>query len=209
MQLIDKLRYLRLMNEGPCDVFTPSSAAIDRVLKYATDEFPKLELKQRKLKATDIAGAFRHGKHAFYHVKAFPRRLAETFVIVVASEDEEFRGHILIDLAAEYSQSYLDCPSLGFADHPVASDIERLIPQIHPDDDNPFAILSVGEGTYMQTLRTDEGYILEHQLVNTSSHYEIPQVASTDQAVSAMIAYAFGKNDEWLEAFPWQLQQLK
>lgn len=110
--------------------------------------------------------------------------------------------------AAEYSEPYLDCPSFGFADVPDAKDIQRLIPQIHPDDDNPFAILSVGEGTFMQTLWTDDGFILEHQLVNTSSHYEIPELASADQVVSAMVPYAFGKNEEWLESFAWRRQEL-
>ena len=208
MQLLDKLQYLRLMGPDSGEEHAPTAEAIDRVLIYATDVFPHLQLKQRKLKANDVVAVFQYGDRTFFHVKAFPRKMEDTFVIVVTSVDG-FHGHILIDLAAEYSQAYLDCPSLGFADVADATDIERLIPQIHPRDDNPFAILSVGEGTFMQTLRTDDGFILEHQLVNTSSHYEIPELASGDQVVSAMVSYAFGRNEEWLESFAWQRQQLE
>jgi hypothetical protein len=133
--------------------------------------------------------------------------MPETFVIIMREGSGEITGHILIDLAAEYSQPFLECPSFDFEAAPTPEDIQRMIPQIGPDDDNPFAILTRGEGTYMQTLRTEEGYVLEHQLVNTSSHYEIPAPASAEQVVAAMLSYAFGEN-EWLESFAWRPQEL-
>ena len=69
-------------------------------------------------------------------------------------------------------------------------------------------MLILGDGTFMQTLKTDDGFVLEHQLVNTACHYEIPEFATADQVVAAIVSYAFG-NNEWLESFAWQLQQLE
>jgi len=205
MQLLDKLQYLGLMGPVPGTVVSPTSQTVDRVFAYATTVFPNLQLKHRKLKTDDLASVFQHGEHTFFHVKAFPRTMKDTFVVVVA-KDTTFVGHILIDLAAEYSQPYLNCPSFDFSDAPDAKDIERMIPQIRPDHSDPFAILSLADGTFMQTLRTEDGFVLEHQLVNTSSHYEIPKLATSHQVVKAMVAYAFGNDEEWLRAFAWQRQ---
>jgi hypothetical protein len=169
-----------------------------------------LELKVRRLAAKDLAAAYHHGAGgcALFHVKAFPRKMPDTFVIVAADPDgRNAKGHILIDLAADYSQPFLECPAFDFEAVPTPDDIRSLVPAIEPDDDNPFAILSRGEGTYMQTLRMPDGFVLEHQLVNTSSHYEIPDYATAEEVVEAMVSYAFG-NNEWLEMFDWRRQVL-
>ena len=206
MQLLDKLQYLRMMGD-PAEKISPTTDALVSVLDYASRVWPKLDLKKRKLKTSDIAVVYQHGDRTFNHIKAFPRKMQDTFVIVVTNQND-IEGHILIDLAAEYSQPFLDCPSSDFEGLPTPDDLKSLIPQIPPDDDNPFAILILGEGTFMQTLSTDEGFLLEHQLVNTSCHYEIPEFASADHVVNAMVSYAFGKN-EWLESFDWELQELE
>ena len=113
-------------------------------------------------------------------------------------------------------------PSMPIMARPISGDQARLNPrivaclpweqgmiaQINPDEDNPFAILELGDGTYMQTFRTHDGFHLEHQLVNAAGHYEISGLATADQVVAAFVSYAFGKN-EWLENFTWQLQQLR
>jgi hypothetical protein len=79
-----------------------------------------------------------------------------------------------------------------------------VITGIDPDEDNPFAVLGIAEGgTYIQTYRETDGFVLEYQLVNTSSHYRVDELLSAEQVVDAMISYSFGK-DEWLEALDWQ-----
>lgn len=206
MQLLDKLQYLQMMVEGPQQV-DPAEDQVERVLEYATGIWPALELRARKLKVSDIISVYQHGDRQFFHVKVFPRKSPDTQVIVITDAAGGFEGHILIDLAAEYAEPFLECPSADFEGLPQPADIEALIPSIDPDEDNPFAVLSVGDGTYLQTYRTAEGFLLEHQLVNTSSHYEIPDCASAVQVVSAMISYAFG-NNEWLSAFDWRRQSL-
>ena len=82
-----------------------------------------------------------------------------------------------------------------------------MIGRIDPNEDNPFAILSRTEGTYLQTLRIDEGYLLEHQLVNVSSHYEVPAPVPGESVTEAMLSYLRG-DYQWLEMFDWQKQEL-
>ena len=205
MSLLNKLQYLRLMGE-PSEKVTPSPEAVTRVLEYSTAVWTGLDLKKRELTTADIAVVFQHGERSFFHIKAFPRKMKDTFLIVVTHSDG-IDGHILIDIAAEYSNPFLDCPSAEFQGIPTPDDIKSMIAQIHPDDDNPFAILNLGDGTYMQTYRMHDGFHLEHQLVNVASHYEISELATADQVVAAFVSYAFGKN-EWLDSFTWQLQQL-
>jgi hypothetical protein len=209
VQLLSKLQYLRLLG-GQTEELSPAPDAMDRILHYAAGIWEELDLKKRKLAANDLAAAYQHGAGgcACFHVKAFPRRAPDTYVIVAADPDgRNVQGHILIDLAAENSQPFFECPSFDFEGEPTVDDIRSLIPAIHPDDDNPFAVLTRMDGTYMQTLRTPEGFVLEHQLVNTTSHYEIPDLATAGEVVKAMESYAFGKH-EWLEMFDWRQQIL-
>ena len=110
-------------------------------------------------------------------------------------------------MRAEYSPPFLDCPSCDYADIIEQEQLAPMISSIHEDDDNPFAILSIGDGTFIQTYRTEDGFALEHQLVTTECHYEVPELLSEKQVIAAMDSYAFGKL-EWLEAHNWQLQDL-
>ena len=58
--------------------------------------------------------------------------------------------------------------------------LEELLPALEQELqelgelDEPFAIIEKADGTYMQTMvDPDDGWVLEYQLVNTSSHYEV------------------------------------
>lgn len=207
MTLLSKREYLRAFT-GDAHDETPSAVTTRRVLEYATGVWPGLALKNRKLKEADLVTSYRTDETTFFHVRAFPRKNKDTFVIIVGDATAtDISGHILIDLLAEYAGRFLNCPSCEFSGVPTPDDIESLIPQITPDDPNPFAILETGDGTFMQTLCTDDGYVLEHQLVNTSSHYETPDLVSLVDVINAMKSYAFG-NNEWLDAFDWRRQVL-
>ncbi|MEM9072795.1 MAG: hypothetical protein AAGE52_30090 [Myxococcota bacterium] len=210
MSLLDKRAYLLALGNSPV-AFEPTSAHVAAALAYADRVFPSLELKPRNLKGKDIKTSVRQGETLFLHVRAFPRKMPDAYVIVVGTLGSEgearFHDHILIDLGADYSPPRLEAPALDFDRVIEADDIEKVIPLLHPDDDNPFAIVHTGRETFMQTLRTDEGFVLEYQLVNTSSHYETPAPATEEEVVAAMRSFAFG-NCEWLEMFDWQHMDL-
>jgi hypothetical protein len=205
-RLLNKLEYLEMLAANA----VPSSydAQAERVLAYASDVWLSVGLKPRKLRTTDIVGCYQHGARLMFHVKAFPRKRRETKLVIVSNPtNSEFLGHILIDLAAEYSAPSLICPSCDFEGDPDPEDLESLLVQIEPDDDDPFAIFETGDGTYIQTLCMDEGYVLEYQLVNTFSHYETPELVTFDEVVAAFSSYGFG-GTEWLQSFEWQQQEL-
>ncbi len=205
MKLLNKREYLKLISDSSVEI-TPAASVIETVIDYASSVFPTVGLTARKLKPSDVRHTFQTGKRQLCHVRAFPRKMADTFLIVVVGP-KKIEGHILIDLAAEYSAPFLACVATGYQGTPDRKTLEKQIRSIDPDQENPFAILSTGEGTYMQTYREEKGFILEYQLVNTSCHYEIPKRATEDQVVAAMLSYAFGKY-EWLDDFAWRRQEL-
>lgn len=206
MKLLDKLQYLSLIKESP-EKILPTSENILSILKISEKVFDALDLKRRKLSIKDVTTIFRHNDFLFYHIKAYPRKDPETQVIIIVDTNNQCEGYILIDFLSEYTRPLLECPSLDFEDVVTKEDIELLIPKIDINDNDPFAILSTGEGTYMQTMKTDEGFILEHQLVNHRCHYEAVGNLSVEQVIAAMVSYAFGKH-EWLETIQWRHQQI-
>lgn len=201
MKLLDKRQYLKLLS-GTGVQHQPDETTVRDVLAYAAQVFPEMQLKPRPLKGSDIAAVYRFGRRLLCHVKVYARKAPDTFLIVVVRSGR-IEGHILIDLAAEYSKPVLNCVATGYHGVPDKDELERQIREIDPDMDNPFAILTTGDGTYLQTFCEADGFILEYQLVNISSHYEITRRASEDDVVAAMLSYAFGRN-EWLDAFKWR-----
>lgn len=205
-RLLTKLEYLRLLSNAASAISVDQAA--EQILVYAADVWQSAGLKQRKLRNADIIASYRHGARHLFHLKAYPRKQRDIVMVIVFDPDvSEVFGHILIDLAAEYSTPRLDCPSSEYEGNPTIDEIEALLAQISPDDDDPFAIMETGDGTYLQTLCGDDGYVLEHQLVNTSNHYETINLATFEQVVEAFRSYGFGGTD-WLESFDWRRQDL-
>lgn len=207
MPLLNKLHYLQLL-QGQSKKVDPSADVQKGVLKYASKVWPSLDLKTRTLTTADIAMTYEFAGRSFVHVRAFPKKRPDTFVIVVTDKAGVPGDHILFDIAAEYGAMKFECPQSDFDGEPTREDIERMIPAIDAEADNPYAILESGDGTYLQTFRSDEGFELEYQLVNTSNHYSISKPTTGKKVAQAMISYAFGKN-EWLEMFEWKRQKLE
>lgn len=208
MAHLNKFQYIQLLNAGAALKRTATDEQLDRVLSYATKLFPKLQLKSRSLTQKDVSDVYQFGQRSLFHVRAFPRKQPNTFVIVVTDERDKPTDHILIDIAAEYADLYLEAPQFFLREPATEQNIRRVISGMNPDEDNPFAILGTAAGdTYMQTYRESKGFLLEYQLVNTSSHYSVRKLLSSEQVIDAMISYAFGKH-EWLEAFKWQHVEL-
>ena len=206
MPLLDKLTYLRLMTVGAHKI-QPTEVESSAVLRSVEALLQGLGLKPRTLKPADIVVVYQHGANRFFHLKAFPRRQPNTFVIFIVRPDAQPEGHILLDLVAEYAAARLDAPSADWDDRATAEAIESAIHHIAPDDDNPFAILSMADGTFLQTLCTDDGFLLEYQLVNTANHYKATRTLTASEVVAAMKSSAFGK-EEWMESVTWQHEHL-
>lgn len=203
MRLYRLEEHLALLGEGGARSLTDvPHSLIDTSLAYARHVWPSLSLKpfghERAVEAVFETGA----GHRLVHVAADDR---DTFLIVTWDPHGEISGHLLFDIGAEYRPAVLICPAFEFEGQAERQDLRRLIPALETlsPDENRFAILEVGSGTYMQTCVAEGGgYQLEYQLVSIASHYETPSPVSADAVVSAFESYCFGKY-EWLTSQEW------
>ena len=80
------------------------------------------------------------------------------------------------------------CPA--FEKEVIASEkiIAELVPMINGQN-NPFIILQKGEMTYIQTLWTPKGYMLEYQEGTVSEHYMLCTPTTEENAVWALQCY--------------------
>jgi hypothetical protein len=205
VRLLNKLEYLQMLGNAP-QVLSPSVGSSEQAAKHVGQIWSSLKLDKRELTSSDVDRTLANGPRQLFYFRAWRDQLPTAFVIVVTNEGR-VEGHILLDLAAEHASAIMDCPSFDFLGKVSDAEIQSMIPRIAADDDNPFAVLTLVEGTYMQTLRTEAGYSLEYQLVNTSSHYQVSSPLTSQQVVTAMISFGFG-GSQWLTSLDWQLQSL-
>lgn len=200
-KLLTLSQYLDLL-PAPTEIEL-TAAELAPALVYASRAWPDLALRPRRLSARDVSDVAQSGDGTrLIHIRAFPRKRPETFVIV-ACRGKRILGHILFDVLAEYQGIHLDCRQAGIDGEVARQQLAAAIRGIDADADDPFAILSKGDGTYMQTYRKPRGFILEHQLVNTSSHYRARGLVDVKTVVAAMQGYGFGKYDDWLPLARW------
>ncbi len=188
--------------QDPTEALDVNESTTSGALAYAAGVWSSLRLEPRELGVDDVTAVFQHAHRTFVHVRAFEEGFQNTFVVIISDADG-VEGHILIDLQAEYADPILDCPSQDYHRITTASDIRKLIPQIDARGANPFAVLELGRGTYMQVYRTLDGFEVEHQMVNLSSHYKALGFATAQETAEAMASYASGDHG-WLEAFMWE-----
>lgn len=123
-------------------------------------------------------------------------------ILVFPPEGDQTDSYILFDIGAEYSEITFECPAFGIKS-PVSEEmIEEYVPRLQQTDNDPFAILDLGNGSYMQTLADPAGYFVEYQLVSLASHYTLPAPVDAETVVSLFKSYAFGKK-EWARTHQW------
>jgi len=138
--------------------------------------------------------------HVLVHV---PAVADDCFLIVLlGSELAAPDSYILFDVGAEYVSATFSCPALELAGAANEDDIRRAIPEL-PGKPDPFAVLELRGGTYMQVYADEQGFHLEHQLVTTAAHYRCVDIVGPDEAVEAFLSYAFG-NYEWAYKRRWE-----
>lgn len=207
MALLDKLAYKKLL-VGKAIKRDHAEIPWNRVIEFVESLVEELQLDRDSFDLRDASIAYQFGPNTLCHVRAVPDERTNVFVIVILNENDQLTDHILIDLGAEYAPIALDGPQIGYLPDVTEDDIKNLIPEIDPDEDNPFAVFGPPDsGTYMQTFREVDGFVLEYQLVNVSSHYRVPELLTAEQVVDAMLSYGWGR-DEWLSMFTWERMEL-
>jgi|GEM_PF-1256914 len=206
LMLLDRMKYLSMVDEPGIRV-EAAPEVTQQVITYAISVWAEMELEPRQIDTEDVVAIFRHAERLFFHVRVFKEGRAETFVIVSVIPSNLPDGHILIDLAAEHVLPTFECPGCDYLGPASAELLETQIPKLEADGPTPFAILSRGEGTFLQTYHTEDGYLLEYQLVNTACHYETQELLDAAQVVQAMISY-FHNDNRWVKMFEWQKMDL-
>lgn len=204
--LLDRAAYFELVDE-PGTRVEACADAVPQILAFLEQIWPTLNLKKRRLQDQDIVFVFRHAQRLFYHVRVYPRKQPQTFIIVATNEAGLPSDYILIDLAAEHVVPMFECPTFELEQVANEAMLREFLPKISASDQNPFAILARGEGTFMQTYHSEDGFLLEYQLVNTSSHYQAGTLLKAEQVVEAMVSYLANDN-QWLTMFAWEKMEL-
>ncbi|QDT59825.1 hypothetical protein SV7mr_23370 [Stieleria bergensis] len=123
-------------------------------------------------------------------------------ILVFPPESDETDCYILFDIGSEYSEITFECPAFGIRKAVSEELIEEYVPRLQQADSDPFAILDLGNGSYMQTLADPSGYFVEYQLVSLASHYTLPAPVDAQTVIALFKSYAFGKK-EWSVNHQW------
>jgi len=200
MKLLQLHEYLGLLRAGT-GPHEPSQNELDRCMSAAREIWPDTGLLPWESAPRTVAYVCKcdNGRHIAAHITADTK---DCFLIVFLSE-ERASSYIVFDIGAEYTGMEYTCPSIDYHGPPQRDLILKSIPNLR-DHKDPFAILAIADGTYLQTYQNPNGtYDLEHQLVTTKFHYRALGEVNTDRACEAFISYAFGKK-EWAFDFAWR-----
>jgi hypothetical protein len=204
MKLLQLHEYLRFLDAGT-GRHQLSRNELDRCMSAAQEIWPDTGLMPWESAPRTVAYAWKSndGRHSAAHISADRENC---FLIVVLSEGHP-SSYILFDIGAEYSEAEYICPSIGYQGPAQRDVILESLPNLK-DRGDPFAILDVGGGTYLQTRQYRNGtYQLEHQLVTTKFHYRAVGEINTSEVCDAFISYAFGKK-EWATDLTWERVEL-
>jgi hypothetical protein len=204
MKLLQLHEYLRFLHAGT-GRHQLSQSELDRCMSAAQEIWPDTGLLPWESAPRTVAYVWRSndGRHTAAHISADRENC---FLIVVLSEGHA-SSYIVFDIGAEYSEPEYICPSIGYQGPAQRDVILQSIPNLR-DHGDPFAILDVGGGTYLQTRQYRNGtYQLEHQLVTTKFHYRALGEVDVGKVCDAFISYAFGKK-EWATDLTWERVEL-
>lgn len=205
MKQLQLHEYLRLL-DGGTDSHVLEDDRADGWRAQARALWSELRLDRWAARARRISMVYRcrTSGRLLVHVTADWKDCFLILSVPPAADDAD--AWILFDIGAEYVPTQIDCPALGVrqqANERIIRDcLERL-----PACDEPFAILDKGRGTYMQCYAGADGFEIEHQLVSTAAHYQLPSGVSVDVAIEILASYECGRF-EWARDHSWVQMEL-
>jgi hypothetical protein len=202
MKLLQLHEYLEFLREGTLPgnhQLSPSE--LDQCMSAAQEIWPDTGLLPWEAAPRTVPHVWKSsdGRLTAAHITADRK---DCFLIVFLSEERP-SSYIVFDIGAEYSRMEYVCPSIDYHGPPQREVILNSIPNLK-DHEDPFAILAISDGTYIQTYQNPNGtYDLEHQLVTTKFHYRALGDVNVGVVCDAFISYAFGKK-EWTTDLTWE-----
>lgn len=112
----------------------------------------------------------------------------------LAIYDPQARFLYLPERLVESTEATLESPHLLGAMPASPELIRELVPRL-VDREDPYAILSFEPERYMQTLWTEQGYVLEHREGDASRHFAAASPLPWQTVIEAMTSYARGSWD--------------
>ena len=205
MRLLQLHEYLDLLAAGGSSVPVPEELRAGW-LEQARRIWPDTGLEPWQAQPREVIACHRdpHGR-LLVHINADHD---DCFVILVCAPTQTApEAWLLFDIGAEYNEIVFVC---AYADYegPAGDEvIDASIAHLNRHHD-PFAVLLMGEGTYMQVYQDESGqYELEHQLVTTACHYLAE--GPLDAAAVAAVFKSYARGDKgWTTAVRWRRIEL-
>ena len=129
------------------------------------------------------------------------------FIVVLDTATGDPEGYLPFDIGGQYRPVTFVDLSTGYEGEATESILADALPRLM-EGGTPAAMLTSGEGSYIQTYQEDSNrFLLEYQLVTTAFHYAVPFPLNVEQTLRAFHSSAFGRY-EWTHEFAWVIQPL-
>jgi hypothetical protein len=102
----------------------------------------------------------------------------------------------------------IEAPILKINQEASPSLIDETIRALKGKEVDPFAILSEDAMTYVQTVWTEHGFVLEYQEGSVEEHYEITEFLSVPK-VQAIFRYVLNGDNSWKHDYPIQKKHMR
>ena len=144
------------------------------------------------------------GNDKFRHSLLWSKKLNAHFILIIDNQSNELVGYTCQDIEGQYVPCKIISPYLEDdyeADSQLIDELLELIDS-KPGDSNAFAVLESG-ASYIQTVREDDGFLLEYQAVSLDFHFKVPEKLALTDVKNAFQAFNQG-DDKWSYYFEWE-----
>ena len=179
----------------------PSTETEVALLMPLADE---LGMTADEIHALDKTHEYVSGDHKFRHGLLWADKLEAYLIVITDNANGELIGYSFQDIEGQYHACKLTSPYLEddyAADAELIDELLELIDS-KPGDQNAFAIIESGS-LYLQTIREEEGFVLEYQAVSTHFHFRVPEFLVLQDVKNAFQSFNLG-DDKWSYCLEWE-----
>jgi hypothetical protein len=98
-------------------------------------------------------------------------------------------------------------PTLNVSENATDSIIQSIFSEL-PEKSDPYVILEISDLSYLQSVWTEDGFIVEFQLDSIDQHFTLKKVLSYSQVVQLFTLY-FNSDDDWLDNYEYTRKNIR
>jgi hypothetical protein len=168
----------------------------------------ELGMSSEEINQLDKTHEYVSGNKKFKHSLLWSTDLRAHLIVISDAVCNELIGYTFQDIEGQYQPCKLISPYMEDDYAADAALIDELLELIDTKigDQNAFAVIEAG-GLYMQTLREEEGFILEYQAVSKNFHFRVPERLSLGDVKNAFQSFNNG-DDKWSSCLEWEHYQI-